>query len=116
VPERAAEPQTEVLVLRAGNGQAAAALAKRYKTVHAQDASAEQVRRRPRPRSFRVRRRHIHLVERATAYGCNTDPSVVQVAAAPTIAGVRFEVAPSEANGLPDASVDLLTVAQAMHW
>ena len=49
--------------------------------------------------------------------GYATDPPVVdQVAAAPTIAGVHFEVAPSEATGLPDASVDLVTVAQAMHW
>ena len=54
VPERVAEPETEVPLLGAGNGQAAAALAKRYRTVHAQDASAEQVRRCPGPGSFRV--------------------------------------------------------------
>lgn len=30
--------------------------------------------------------------------------------------GVRYAVAPAEDSGLEDASVDLVTVAQALHW
>jgi SAM-dependent methyltransferase len=30
--------------------------------------------------------------------------------------GVRYAVAPAEASGLEDESVDLVTVAQALHW
>jgi len=32
------------------------------------------------------------------------------------VAGVEFLVAPAEASALPSASVDLVTVAQALHW
>lgn len=45
-----------------------------------------------------------------------TDASAEQVAQAQGPANVRFAVAPAERSGLPDASVDLLLVAQAVHW
>ncbi len=45
-----------------------------------------------------------------------TDASAEQVAAATGPANVRFSVAPAEASGLADASVDLVLVAQAAHW
>lgn len=45
-----------------------------------------------------------------------TDASAAQLAAASGPANVRFAVAPAEASGLPDASVDLILVAQAAHW
>lgn len=45
-----------------------------------------------------------------------TDASAAQIAAARGPANVRFAVAPAEASGLPDASVDLVLVAQAAHW
>ncbi|MEW5787207.1 MAG: class I SAM-dependent methyltransferase [Pseudomonadota bacterium] len=45
-----------------------------------------------------------------------SDASAAQIAAAPPHAGVEFRVAPAEASGLPDASADLVTVAQAAHW
>lgn len=45
-----------------------------------------------------------------------TDPSAAQIAAAPATPGVRFAVAPAEASGLAPKSVDLITVAQALHW
>lgn len=45
-----------------------------------------------------------------------TDASAAQIAAARGPGNVRFEVAPAEASGLPDASVDLILVAQAAHW
>lgn len=63
-----------------GSGQAATALAERFRRVVATDASA------------------------------------AQVAAATPREGVEYRVAPAEASGLPDASVQLLTVAQALHW
>jgi ubiquinone/menaquinone biosynthesis C-methylase UbiE len=45
-----------------------------------------------------------------------TDVAAEQVAAAKPDARVRYSVAPAEKSGLPDASVDLVTVAQALHW
>lgn len=45
-----------------------------------------------------------------------TDASAAQLASATGPANVRFVLAPAEASGLPDASVDLLLVAQAAHW
>lgn len=45
-----------------------------------------------------------------------TDASAAQIAAAPVVDRVEFRVAPAERSGLPDHSVDLITVAQALHW
>lgn len=45
-----------------------------------------------------------------------TDASSAQLACAPSHARIRYRTAPAEASGLEDASVDLVSVAQAMHW
>ena len=45
-----------------------------------------------------------------------TDASAAQIAAAEPHARVEFRVGRSEESGLVDASVDLVTVAQALHW
>lgn len=45
-----------------------------------------------------------------------TDASAEQIASAPTIAKAEFRVALAETSGLPDRSVGLVTVAQALHW
>ena len=45
-----------------------------------------------------------------------TDASPEQIAHAVPVANVEYRVAPAEASGLPRASVDLTTVAQALHW
>jgi SAM-dependent methyltransferase len=45
-----------------------------------------------------------------------TDASAAQINKAPEMPGVTFAVAPAEASGLPDESVALVTVAQALHW
>jgi SAM-dependent methyltransferase len=45
-----------------------------------------------------------------------TDASASQLAQAAAHPGVTYRVAPAEASGLPDESVDLVTVAQALHW
>jgi SAM-dependent methyltransferase len=45
-----------------------------------------------------------------------TDISQEQIAAARAHPRVRYAVAPAEHSGLADASVDLVTVAQALHW
>lgn len=45
-----------------------------------------------------------------------TDASAAQLAGAMPHARVTYRQAPAEASGLPDASVDLITVAQALHW
>ena len=45
-----------------------------------------------------------------------TDASAKQLAGARPHPCVEYRVAPAEASGLPDASVDLITVAQALHW
>jgi SAM-dependent methyltransferase len=45
-----------------------------------------------------------------------TDVSPEQIAAAKAHPRVRYSVAPAEHSGLPDQSMDLVTVAQALHW
>jgi SAM-dependent methyltransferase len=45
-----------------------------------------------------------------------TDVAAEQIAAARPHDRIRYSVAPAERSGLPDASVDLVTVAQALHW
>jgi SAM-dependent methyltransferase len=45
-----------------------------------------------------------------------TDISAAQLASAPALANVEYRVTPAEASGLPDHSIDLVTVAQALHW
>jgi SAM-dependent methyltransferase len=45
-----------------------------------------------------------------------TDPSANQVAAAPPAPNVEYRVEPGERSSLADASVSLVTVAQALHW
>jgi SAM-dependent methyltransferase len=45
-----------------------------------------------------------------------TDASAEQIARATPMANVEYRVAPAEASGLPTGSVDLVTVAQALHW
>ncbi|MDH4557685.1 class I SAM-dependent methyltransferase [Pseudomonas sp. BN417] len=45
-----------------------------------------------------------------------TDASAAQVESAQPHDGVTYRAALAEDSGLPDASVDLITVAQAAHW
>ena len=45
-----------------------------------------------------------------------TDASREQIASATPHPKVEFRVAPAERSGLPDESVGLITVAQALHW
>ena len=45
-----------------------------------------------------------------------TDISAAQLDAAPIHSKISYRVAPAEASGLPSHSVDLICVAQAMHW
>ncbi len=45
-----------------------------------------------------------------------TDASAQQISQAEPHARVVYHVAPAELSGLPDASVALVTVAQALHW
>jgi len=45
-----------------------------------------------------------------------TDASASQLACARSHPRIRYRAAPAEASGLPPASVDLIAVAQAMHW
>ena len=45
-----------------------------------------------------------------------TDASAAQLAHAVPCAGVDYRQAPAEASGLPAQSVDLIVVAQALHW
>lgn len=45
-----------------------------------------------------------------------TDASAAQIASATPHLHVDYAVAPAEASGLEDASCDLITVAQALHW
>jgi SAM-dependent methyltransferase len=45
-----------------------------------------------------------------------TDSSAAQIGQAKAHPGVDYRVAPAEASGLEAASVDLVTVAQALHW
>ncbi len=45
-----------------------------------------------------------------------TDASADQLAGAKAHPGVDYRQVPAEASGLADGSVDLITVAQALHW
>jgi len=45
-----------------------------------------------------------------------TDASEAQILEAARGPGIEYRVAAAEASGLDDASVDLVTVAQALHW
>src|SRR5262245_12854005 len=45
-----------------------------------------------------------------------TDASREQIASATQRPGIDYRVASAESSGLPDDSVGLLTVAQALHW
>jgi hypothetical protein len=45
-----------------------------------------------------------------------TDNSAAQIANALPLANVSYSVAPADRSGLADGSVDLITVAQALHW
>ncbi len=45
-----------------------------------------------------------------------TDQSEAQIAQALTHERVEYRVAPAEQSGLADASADLVTIAQALHW
>jgi len=45
-----------------------------------------------------------------------TDASQAQIAAAIPYARIEYRIAPAESSGLQDNSVDLITVAQALHW
>ena len=45
-----------------------------------------------------------------------TDASQQQLSAAPPLANVTYRVAQAEASGIDSNSVDLVTVAQALHW
>lgn len=45
-----------------------------------------------------------------------TDLSARQIAEAPPHPRISYRAAPADQSGLPDASVDLITVAQALHW
>jgi len=45
-----------------------------------------------------------------------TDVAAEQIAAARPHARITYGVAPAEHSGLPRSSVDLVTVAQALHW
>jgi hypothetical protein len=45
-----------------------------------------------------------------------TDISASQLAQAPAAANISYSVAPAEASGIDGKSIDLITVAQAVHW
>ena len=45
-----------------------------------------------------------------------TDPSREQILHAQLCAGVEYDIAAADNSSLPDRSVDLITVAQALHW
>ncbi|MBL8984963.1 MAG: class I SAM-dependent methyltransferase [Gemmatimonadetes bacterium] len=45
-----------------------------------------------------------------------TDASAAQIEHAKHAPNVEYRVAPAERSGLPDGSVDCVTVAQALHW
>jgi ubiquinone/menaquinone biosynthesis C-methylase UbiE len=45
-----------------------------------------------------------------------TDGSAEQIGSAPRLANVDYRVALAEQSGLPDESIGLITVAQALHW
>ncbi len=45
-----------------------------------------------------------------------TDASETQIRAAESDPKIDYRVAPAESSGLEDSSIDLITVAQALHW
>lgn len=45
-----------------------------------------------------------------------TDPSAKQIESAEQKKNIEYRVASAENSGLPDNSIDLITVAQALHW
>lgn len=45
-----------------------------------------------------------------------TDASPEQIGQAKAVPNVQYRVAPAEESGLPDRSIGLTTVAQALHW
>lgn len=45
-----------------------------------------------------------------------TDASEAQLASAPAHPRIEYHVAPAEASGVAAGSIDLITVAQAVHW
>ncbi|PHV13192.1 class I SAM-dependent methyltransferase [Chitinimonas sp. BJB300] len=45
-----------------------------------------------------------------------TEPSQGQLANAEPRPNIEYRIEPAEVSSLPDASVDLITVAQALHW
>ena len=45
-----------------------------------------------------------------------TDPSEAQISQAPPHPRIEWRVAPGEQSGIPKATCDLVTVAQALHW
>lgn len=45
-----------------------------------------------------------------------SDASAAQLGQAAPLANVEYRVAPAERSGLPDGCVDLVAVAQALHW
>jgi ubiquinone/menaquinone biosynthesis C-methylase UbiE len=45
-----------------------------------------------------------------------TDASAEQIASAPRSDNVEYRVALAEQSGLPDESISMITVAQALHW
>ena len=45
-----------------------------------------------------------------------TDASAEQIALAVSASNIEYRVATAESSGIPDHAVDLVTVAQALHW
>ena len=45
-----------------------------------------------------------------------TDASTEQIASAEPNQQISYSIAPAESSGIEDASVDLVTIAQALHW
>jgi ubiquinone/menaquinone biosynthesis C-methylase UbiE len=45
-----------------------------------------------------------------------TDASLEQIAAAAPVPNVEYRVATAESSGIPSRTIDLVTVAQALHW
>lgn len=44
------------------------------------------------------------------------DPSPAQLSQTPQLGNVEVREGPAEATGIPSCSVDLLTIAEALHW
>lgn len=89
-----------------GSGQATRGLATRFAHVHASDPSAQQIAQHWAATSVE-----------ATSRRAGLDPpsrDFRRVETRPT--NVTLEIAPGERTSLPDASVQLIAVAQALHW